>query len=284
MKPVPGLITAALFVAVLSSCVERIDINLDESHTRLVVDGSFTTDTIRQKVILTTTTSYYYNQPAPAVEGADIEISDGTDVYDLREEAPGVYSTEYPVYGIPGRTYTLNIRLASQVGGYSEYTASAELFPVNRLDSLNLEYHPDWSDNGVWEVKCFVQDPPTNDYYRFRVSKNNRMLSDSLADWFVTDDRFYNGNYAYGAPVAYLRQNTSEEILNPGDSVGVEMNSLSKEYAGFIWEAQAEVNGSNPLFSGPAANVRGNISNGAIGFFAAYSISRAYIIVPGETK
>ena len=57
------------------------------------------------------------------------------------------------------------------------------------------------------------------------------------------------------------------------------MNSIGSGYANFIWEAQAEVQGSNPLFSGPPANVKGNIDNGAIGFFAAYSVSRAYTIV-----
>jgi hypothetical protein len=34
------------------------------------------------------------------------------------------------------------------------------------------------------------------------------------------------------------------------------------------------------LFTGPAANIKGNINSGAIGFFAAYSVSRATINVP----
>ena len=64
-------------------------------------------------------------------------------------------------------------------------------------------------------------------------------------------------------------------MLVPGDTVTVELNNMGKEYFGFLQEAQAELRGSNPLFSGPPANVKGNISNGAIGFFAAYSVSRA---------
>jgi hypothetical protein len=40
--------------------------------------------------------------------------------------------------------------------------------------------------------------------------------------------------------------------------------------------------GSNPLFSGPPANVKGNISNGAIGFFAAYTTSRSRIKVENK--
>jgi hypothetical protein len=95
----------------------------------------------------------------------------------------------------------------------------------------------------------------------------------------VTDDRFFNGNYAYGAPVAYLEQHKNDEVLLKGDTVTVEINSIGREYANFIWEAQIEAGQSNPLFSGPPANVKGNISNGAMGFFSAHSATRAYTIV-----
>ncbi len=90
---------------------------------------------------------------------------------------------------------------------------ASKLYPVSHLDSLSLEYHPDWSEHGTWEVKCYVQDPPSEDFYRFIVSKNTKMLSDTLDEWFVTDDRFFNGNYAYGAPIAYLEQDENDEIL-----------------------------------------------------------------------
>lgn len=270
----------ALLSLLLFSCVERIDIPLDDSYTRLVVDGAITTDTLAHTVSLSKTTSYYYNQPAPPVTGALLQISDGKEIYLLAEDSPGVYRTDPSVCGVPGKTYTLSIRLAEQIGGYTDYEASAELYPVSHLDSVSLAFHPDWDEDGMWEVKCFVQDPPTEDFYRFLISKNREMLTDTLDEWFVTDDRFFNGNYAYGAPIAYLRQHENDEILTKGDTVFVEMNSIGSAYANFIWEAQSEVQGSNPLFSGPPANVKGNIDNGAIGFFAAYSLSRAYTIVP----
>ena len=59
------------------SCIERIDIELDNSYTRLVVDGVITTDTMAHTIFLSESTSYYYNQPAPAVSGAEVQISDG---------------------------------------------------------------------------------------------------------------------------------------------------------------------------------------------------------------
>jgi Domain of unknown function (DUF4249) len=277
MKGTILLISLLSFIA--SSCVERINIELDNSYERLIVDGAITTDTMAQTVRLLKTTSYFYNQPAPPVTGAEVRISDGEAVYNLGEVSPGIYSTDPSVFGEAGKTYTLDIKLAAPVGGYSDYTAVSTLYPVTHLDSISLTFHSDWSDSGIWEVKCYVQDPTTKDYYRFLVSKNGKMLSDTLDEWFVTDDRFFNGNYVYGGPIAYLQRDKIDEALKVGDTVTVEMNSIGPEYYNFISEAQSEIRGSDPLFSGPPANVKGNLDNGAVGFFATYSISRAYTIV-----
>lgn len=262
------------------SCTERIDINLDESYTRLVVDGSVTTDTMAHKVVLSYSSSYFYNQPAPPVTGASVSITDGTKSFDLTEDIPGVYITEPTMHALPGKTYTLNIKLANAIGGQTDYTATSTLYAISPLDSVNLLFHPDWSENGIWEVKCYVQEPPTVDFYRFMILKNHKILTDTLDEWFVTDDKFFNGSYTNGATVAYLDQGSPTEGLMQGDTVTVEVNSIGKDYFNFVIEAQAELRGSNPLFSGPPANVKGNISNGAVGFFSAYSATRTYAITP----
>jgi hypothetical protein len=271
-----------LLMAFLASCVERIEIPLDSSSVRLVVDGSITTDTMAHRVVLSETSGYYYNKAPEAVRNARVSISDGTSVFQLNESEPGSYLTDPSVYGVPGHTYTLSITLDSPIGGVTQYEAEAKLYPVNTLDSVSLTYQPDWAANGMWEVKCYVQDPPSADFYRFLVSRNGKMLTDTLNEWFVTDDRLFNGNYAYGATVAYLRQDRNDENLIAGDTITLEINSIGEAYTNFIMDAQAEVWGANPLFSGPPANVKGNISNGAIGFFSAYSVSRASTVVKDD--
>ena len=273
-----------LLLAPLYSCTERIDISLDDSAVRLVVEGSLTTDTMSHKVLLSSTSGYFYNQPPQPVSGATVTISDGENILNLTEVTPGVYQTAPSVHGIEGKTYALNIKLNKQIGGFSDYTASSKLYPVAKLDSINLLYHPDWSSAGIWEVKCFVQDPPSADFYRFLISRNDTMITDTLDEWFVTDDRFFNGNYVNGLTVGYLDQSIKEQRLIPGDSMLVEMNNTGEGYANFLWESQSEIIGSYPLFTGPPANIKGNINNGAIGFFAAYSASRAMTNVPVSTS
>lgn len=270
------------FLALLfmSSCTEKISIDLDESYTRLVVEGSVTTDTTSHLVRLTTTTSYYYPESPPAVEGASVSISDGVDTIALEEGLPGYYWTPENYFGIPGKTYSLLIQLREPIGGYSDYQASTHLNTINDLDSISMLFHPDWMKEGVWEIKCYVQEPPTKDWYRFLIYKNNKLFTNAIQHWFIVDDKYFNGSYANGATVSYLRQGNPYEKLEVGDTIAVEVDNITEDYFNYITQVQIEVSGSNPMFGGPPANVKGNINHGAIGFFAAYDKSVKYAITP----
>jgi len=282
MKKQIRILIIILFGLMAVSCTERIDIKLDDSDIRLVVEGSVTTDTMVHKVILSKSTSYYYGQKAPVITGASVSISGGGNIIQLHEAAPGVYETDSTFFAIVGESYTLDIELDSAIGGYKDYSATSVMSGKVSIDSLQLLFHPDWSEDGFWEVKCFFQDSPLSDYYRFLVSRNGKLITDTIDKWFVSDDRFFSGGYVEGASVAFLDQSSDDERLNSGDIITIELNCIGRDYAGFIGEAQAELMGSNPLFSGPPANISGNISNGAIGFFSAYTTSRSMVKADGK--
>jgi len=279
-KLIKNIALIHIIILIALSCTERMDIELGDNYTRLVVEGSITSDTTIHTVKLTSTSSYFYNQSPPVVTGAIVEINDGSSTFKLNEKEPGIYCTPVTIYGVPGKTYTLNIKLPFAIGNHTEYSASSYMFPVEKVDSVDLKFQPEWGRKGFWEVKCFFIEPETSDFYRFLIYKNDKLLSDSLSEWFVTDDKFFNGNSSTGTTIAFLNQQSANESLSEGDKITVEVNNIGKEFANFVWEAQAEIRGSNPLFSGPPANIKGNISNGAIGFFSAYSISRNSKITP----
>ena len=266
------------------SCTERIDLPLDEGNVRLVVEGTLTTESCVHSIYLTESTGYYYNQEPPAVEGASVTVNEGDNVYVLVENFPGVYQTGQDFMGIPGKEYTLNITLQEPIGGFSEFTASSVINPPVMLDSAGLKFYEDFGEQGLWEVKCWFNDSISTDFYRFDISSNDNSITQSLDKWIVTDDKFFNGEYVNGGVISYLDQNSENEKLLPGDVLTITLGNISREYYNFIQDAQAELRGSNPLFSGPGANVRGNISNGAIGFFTAYPVSRVKVIVPQGFK
>ena len=268
-----------LLLSFLFGCTEKIDLNLDSSYTRLVVEGAISTDTMPYQVKLTTTSSYFYNEPAPNVTGATLTISDGENSWPLAETTPGLYQTFPYLFGIANRTYTLRILLKEPINGHSTYEASSFLRPIMPADSIRLKYHPDWGKAGYYEVQCYVLDPPTTDFYMFDIYRNNLLITDTIDKKTVADDQLYNGNYTNGIGVGFLNQARAAERLSPGDIVTLKVASITSEYFKFIQAVQTEVGGQNPLFSGPPANIPGNVNNGAVGFFAAYANARTSAVV-----
>lgn len=265
---IPGI---ALF---FQSCTEKINLDLGSTYTRLVVDGAITSDTMAHVVKLTTTTDFYYDRPAPGVKGADVTITDGTNIYVLQEDTlnPGTYKTLPDVYGEPGKTYTLKIHLKEAINGNSDYQASCTMQPVNPIDSITLVYRANWK---IWEIDCYALDPPRVDFYMFNTYKNGIKLTDTINKVGITDDRLFNGSYTNGAAVGFLRTEIAREDPHPGDTITVQIAGITREYYYFIYDVQIESGYKNPLISGPPANIKGNVSNGAIGFFAAYSTKYA---------
>jgi hypothetical protein len=271
-----------ILVIISASCVERIEVNLDPNYVRLVVDGSVTTDYSKYKVNLTQTADYFYNAPIPRINNAQVTIYDGDSTYTLEETEPGksgIYESKSDFQGIPGKTYTLNIRLASEIGGYTNYSSSCQLMSVTHLDSTNVILHEDWGKDGFYEVRIFAQEPANEvNFYMFNLYRNGRLMSDTISNVIVSDDKYINGSYINGLGAFYLNNSNSWEKLYPGDTITLQMSGITKEYYNFVSEVQSA--GFNiPFFMGPPANVVGNVNNGGVGFFTAYSNSYATTIV-----
>ena len=274
----------SLLVMILSisswSCTEKINIELDNTYTRLVVWGELTTDTTVHTVRLTRTADYFFNQPTFGVSDAFVTINDGENTITLFENAQieGTYQTPSDYYGIPGKTYTLNISGVDIDGdGTSEnYSASSRLRNVNPVDSIQLVYNEMWE---AWEVKVFAWDSPDKDWYLFKVYRNNVLVSDTLTEWFAQTDDLFNGNYTNGITSQLLQDEYEDERPDVGDTVTFEINGITEEFYNFVIGMQMEIMFSAPLFSGPPANVSTNLTNDALGFFAVYSAERASAIV-----
>ncbi len=286
LAKIKNITSLILIVLVVASCTERIEIDLDaQKYARLVVEGEFSTDTAAHIVRLTVTEDYFSNSMPVGVSNAQLTISGAGEEYPLNEivAGSGIYATDTQVAGLVGADYTLRIVLDEAIGGEQEYTANSTIYPINPLDSIGLEFHEDWATEGVWEVKCYVWDPPTEDYYMFHIYRNGVLVNDTIDQVFVVDDALYNGNYTNGIGVGYLNQADENEQLFPGDQVTLRVLRITKEYSEFLWSLQEEVSYQSPLFSGPPANVKGNISGGAFGAFGAYSASYASKVVKPET-
>ncbi|MEN8225290.1 MAG: DUF4249 family protein [Bacteroidota bacterium] len=271
-------LTALVLMA--GACTERIEIDLDETYTRLVVDGQINSDdTARQMVLLSKSSSYFYNQPPPPVSNASVQIIDDMgNVSILSEEEPGEYLLPEGFSSEIGRTYTLDIHLQEELNEKDHYTATSFTPNINDTAYIDLLFHDEWGEKGYYVVRCYYWDPPEANFYMFNIYKNDTLITDSLSKKMIVDDRFYNGGFTNGIGVGFLDQSKQSEIVRPGDVITFQAASITEGYAYFIWEVQEEISFSTPLFSGPPANVTGNISGGAIGYFTSYPVVYAETI------
>ncbi len=106
------------------------------------------------------------------------------------------------------------------------------------------------------------------------------LLTYPLYNLGYTSDLGINGSYINGVGIYYFFDDEEYgDILKPGDTIVVGMGGITEDYYNFIYEFQVETNDfSNPLFDGPPANISSNISNEALGFFSAYSITYDTIV------
>jgi len=269
-----------IVLAIVFGCTERIEIELDQTYTRLVVDGGITNEQAHHMVKLTTSTGYFYNQEPPAVKGAVVHlIHKGKAIY-LNEMngREGYYYLPTPFSGEPGETYELDIRLNREINRSTRYKAVAQMPTTDfRLDSIQMEYNQRFD---FWLVKVFAQDPPTRDFYKFETYLNSIAGNDTTMRTTATPDRFFNGMNTNGFAVAFF----DGEILSAGDTITLVMSAVTEDYYNFYSELRRESGFRNPLFAGPPANIRSNIKEGGLGYFSARKIARTRVIVPDWRK
>jgi hypothetical protein len=271
-----------LLALVAASCTEKIKLKLDTTYTRVVVDGNIQSDTGVYQVAITKSADYFSNESVPRVVNASVTLSDGDNTFILHETvkgASGIYATDTGFAGLPGKNYTLHVNLPEAVAGVTSVEASSMLYPVTHLDSIGAVFEPDWGKEGVWMVKLWAQEPGNEtNYYLFNLYRNGKLMSDTITKKVVSDDLFYNGSYMNGIDVFYLNNANKWATIYPGDTIMLQMSGITKEYYDFI--NQVAMSGFNiPFFTGPPANIKGNVSNGGVGFFAAYSNSYAKVVV-----
>jgi hypothetical protein len=287
-------IVAIIVATILTACTTDIALDLKDATPELVVEGAVTSDTLAHVIQLKKTAAYFSNQAAEMISGATVTLDDGVSTITLVEDAinKGNYQTPVTYHGVPGRTYTLTIdNIDVNTDGIKEqYTATTKMNAVSRIDSIDIKKERIFQSN-MWAVKAWIQDPEgERNYYRIRSYRNNKLTTDSIQEWGVTDDEFFNGKYLINETMAYFSGSKIDEKLKGGDLILLEISGITKEYKEFIEQAQSEFWGRNPMFGGQPANILTNIKqtlplngkNNPHGYFAAYSISRAKTVYDGN--
>ncbi|TLX76177.1 DUF4249 domain-containing protein [Labilibacter sediminis] len=280
-----------LALVFLNACTEEIEMEFKSVQPQLVVDAVFTDQVREHYVILTRSSDFLSNEPNPAVSKATVQLRDAYNEIVLEElhDKPGVYLIPKSFRGIYGQTYTLSISGVdiNEDGVEEEYSAVNTLYPVVDIRGIALG----WSltqGQKAWQVLLYTKDPEeTKDYYAFTLYLNGESISPKISETEYADDKYFNGNEVNGVWVHSVVEednegNPTDHVLQLGDWVKLEMQSINQDYYEFIDAVHQETGIKVPLFSGPPANVPTNVSNGARGFFRTYSLVQDSIQVTQE--
>ncbi|MGE0079630.1 MAG: DUF4249 domain-containing protein [Bacteroidales bacterium] len=249
-----------LFVASLLSCQKVIDLDLDSTSSRLVIQGNIYDQEGPYKVKLSRSVDFDELSIYPAVSNATVIISDDHGNADtLSESDAGIYETS-KIKGIPGYKYDL----AVTVDGIT-YIATSTMPDAISIDSI---YTEDVIFGDGTQVGVKFKDPANvSNYYRLIQFINNRQTE----NFHVISDDLYDGkNIEYS-----LMTMDDDDELETGDMVAVGLECVDKGVYDYFRTA-----GSDGNQSASPSNPISNISNGALGYFNACTYRVSSIKIP----
>lgn len=267
------------FIACTEDVTEDIAKKMDEQESsRLVVEGSITTEAKAHQVRLTHTANYFSNVPTPIESGAAVTISDGDQTITLEEGAtPGIYETASDFAGEAGKTYTLNV---TTIDG-EEYTSSSLLPTVEPMDSIvAVDTIFPMTKEQYYSLRLYAHEPQgKGDSYMFNIYMKDstgayNLCNDTLNETSFVNDELIDGMHLRGIEVYRLDRKEVDKLGLDVIDVRVDMLSMTKEqYDFYIAVVSESAEGMAGMFGGPPANIPTNISNGAFGFFSASDVT-----------
>jgi hypothetical protein len=264
--------TAAVLTALLPSCQKVISVDLNDANPQMVTEAIVTDQPGPYTVTLTKSGDYF--TPSlyfPPVTHAFVTIGDDLGLIDtLRETAGGVYRTSV-LHGGPGRTYYLRV-----IAEGKEYDALSTMPPRVNIDTLVALHTRESDGDQVYNLYVIFKDPPApGNYYRMNLRVNVPISPDSIDGrrYHLYTDKLTNGNEA----AVRIRMRNH---FQPGDSVWVDLLSIDKaSYDYFNTLNNILTSDRSPTSLAPA-NPNTNLTNGGLGYFAAFSVDSKIIVLP----
>lgn len=267
-----------LFAIAFVSCDKPIYLNLNESQSRVIIEGQVTNRAGYQYVKVSRSVDFYQSGALPKITNATVSVkdSDGNEIVFVhnpnnKADSIGYYLPQTPFLGVIGKDYHLRVDVDGEI-----YEADDHLYPVTTVDSLAFRIDDDEKDDPktadkFYEVLIYAKEPhPSQDYYLFKFYRNDSLKLYNDTDIYYTDDEALGESInGISTPIFYA----------PGDKATIEAYSLSRTGFVFYDDLQKLLANDGGMFNQPPANSRTNLSNNALGFFQASAINSASIVV-----
>ena len=265
----------------LMSCEDKIELELPDGETFLVVHGWITNEDGPQTVKLTYTAPYFDDGTPPVVAGAIVTLRDNEgNESTMVESSPGIY--QFNEAGIIGRAYQLHINLPEGDIYESDFELLHQPVPIDsiywgvseRTPNADFDENPD----DIYEVLIDTYEPAgRGDYYQWRSFLNGVEAREPF-DIFATSDQLVDGG-------AILEFNVTGKLYSTPDTVVIVQEKISKAAYEFLSQLQSQTAFVGSPFDTPPVPIKSNVHNLsdpnriALGFFGAAGRYRATVIV-----
>lgn len=266
-KALSGYIPFLAILALISSCTEVIEFELDESAPQLVVEATVP-ESEYAEVVLSKTVNVNATNGGEKITGAMVVLEDEKGNSETLEEiTPGRYRSSH-IKGEPKASYKLRIETADdQIQEITSEDRMPNPVPISRL-RVRESNMPDINGLPVpeWEVVVEYNDPVNErNYYRFVEYVNGKVTAH-----YVENDNFNNGTKSKSFLTSCDRK------LVPGDTVTVEMQSISKAVYDYFYGFSLL---NNITQGSSVVNPVTNVSGAKLGYFSAHTVNRKSIVV-----
>ncbi len=267
-----------LIIISLNACDERIDVELPFSESVLVVDAWIDNLPGEQRIFLSRSRPFFDTLTPQFINNATVQVvDDNAQVFDFINSNNGEYvwspPSEGESFGEIGRSYTLNVTIDGM-----QFQSFSSMNRVPEIDSiiLKLEIEEDFFPDTSYFAEFFARDfIGSGDSYWIRTFKNGQYLNKPQEINIAFDAGFSEGGNVDGLifippirdgvnPIEENPEDDNEFLspYQPGDSIFVEVRSVTNEIFDFLVEVQTQTNrpgGFSEIFGVPLANVPTNI-------------------------
>lgn len=258
-----------LFSFSLVSCEKVIDIDLNETEKKYVIEAVLTDQTGDARVMVSRTKDFDESNEFSPVRNAVVSITEtGGTTTTLAEPRPGIYESP-ALAGSPGKTYTLSV-----VTGNTSFTATSTMPVKVGLDSIFITDEQLFTDTRK-TVNAVFDDPagPGNSY-RFVQYVNNFKEGQVM----IRNDDYSDGRRIINKLFYFSDEDDYKGNIKSGDTVMIEMLCIDRAIYKYWYSLDRSATGG----SGQAtpANPVSNLQGGALGYFSAHTMQRKEMLVP----
>lgn len=248
-----------LAIALLSSCQQVIDIELNSKDAAIVIEANITDQPGPYTVTITKSVNFSDPNTFPGVSGATVTVYDDLGNADtLIETTSGIYVTN-SFQGVAGHTYTVKV-----VYDGVTYTASSSMPQLITLDSLVVEASGGFGGSQYYIIPQWQDPAGTGNYYRCIEYVNGERVGA-----FLYDDAFSDG-LVNGQPLLNF-----DTELQQGDTVHVVMQCIDPDVYLYFYSMDQTANNNTAA----PANPETNFDNGALGYFNAGTVSERSVVI-----